>query len=126
MSDSYTETTRKGWTTRIGESIKGIVLGLVLVVASCVGLFWNEGRAVQTAKSLAEGQSLVVDVDGGRIDPVNDGKLIHVTGTMKAGTATDDAEFGVSADGLRLVRAVEMYQWRQEEKTETRKDVGGS
>jgi hypothetical protein len=126
MSDTYTETTKTGWTTRIGESLKGIVLGLVLVVASCIGLFWNEGRAVQTAKSLAEGESLVVDIDPGRIDPANEGKLIHVTGTMKAGTAPNDTEFGVSADGLKLVRTVEMYQWQEEQKTETRKNVGGS
>ena len=125
MSDTYTETTKTGWTTRIGESLKGIVLGLVLVVASCIGLFWNEGRAVQTAKSLAEGESLVVDIDPGRIDPANEGKLIHVTGTMKAGTAPNDTEFGVSADGLKLVRTVEMYQWQEEQKTETRKNVGG-
>jgi hypothetical protein len=108
-------------------SLKGmLLLGLVLVVASCIGLFWNEGRAVQTAESLAEGETLVGDIDPGRIDPANEGKLIHVTGTMKAGTAPNDTEFGVSADGLKLVRIVEMYQWQEEQKTETRKNVGGS
>src|SRR5262245_60534915 len=126
MTDTYTETTRKGWTTRLGESVKGIVLGLVLVVLSCIGLFWNEGRAVQTAKSLAEGASLVIDIDPGRVDPANDGKLVHVTGTIKAGIVPIDSEFGVSADGLRLVRTVEMYQWQEEQKTETKKNVGGS
>jgi len=55
MSDSYTETTQKSWASRIGESIKGVLIGLVLIVGSVIGLFWNEGRAVQTAKSLAEG-----------------------------------------------------------------------
>ena len=51
MSDTYTETTTKGWTSRIGESIKGVLFGLVLIVLSCIGLFWNEGRAVQTVRS---------------------------------------------------------------------------
>jgi Transmembrane protein 43 len=126
MSDTYTETTTKSWTTRIGESIKGILFGIVLVVLSCIGLFWNEGRAVQTAKSLTEGVGLIIDIDPGRIDPASEGKLVHVTGDIKAGVKPSDAEFGVSAEGLRLVRTAEMYQWREEAKSETRKNVGGS
>src|SRR5436305_8315140 len=126
MSDTYSETTKKGWGTRVGKSVQGILLGLALVVASGIGLFWNEGRAVQTVKSLTEGASLVVDIDPGRVDPANDGKLVHVTGNMKADTEPNDAEFGVSAEGLHLVRAVQMYQWQEEQKTETKKNVGGS
>jgi hypothetical protein len=61
MTDTYTETTTKGWSTRIGESIKGILFGIVLIGLSCMLLFWNEGRAVQTTKSLNEGAGLVVD-----------------------------------------------------------------
>src|SRR5215467_8408303 len=125
MSDTYTETTQKGWTTRIGESIKGVVTGFVLVALSGFGLFWNEGRAVQTEKSLAEGAALVITVDASRVDPANEGKLVHVTGEMKAGIKPSDPEFGVSAEGLRLVRTAEMYQWKEEKKTETRKNVGG-
>jgi hypothetical protein len=81
---------------------------------------------VQTAKSLAEGAGLVVDVDAAKIDPANEGKLVHVTGDMKAAIKPSDAEFGVSAEGLRLVRTVEMYQWKEEKKTETKKNTGGS
>src|SRR5262249_33496238 len=131
MPDTYTETTQKGWTTRIGESIKGVVIGFVLVALSGFGLFWNEGRAVQTAKSLAEGAALVITIDASPVDPrrvdaANEGRLVHVTGEMKAGVKPSDPEFGVSAEGLRLVRTAEMYQWREEKKTETKKNVGGS
>jgi hypothetical protein len=126
MSDTYTETTRTDWSTRIGDSIKGIMTGLVLIALSGYGLFWNEGRAVQTAKSLAEGAGLVVDIDAARVDPANEGKLVHVTGAIKAGVKPNDAEFGVTAEGLRLVRTAEMYQWQEIKKSETRKTVGGS
>ena len=71
MTDTYTETTTKGWSTRIGESIKGILFGIVLIGLSCMLLFWNEGRAVQTTKSLNEGAGLVVDVGTGSVDPAN-------------------------------------------------------
>jgi Transmembrane protein 43 len=126
MTDTYTETTTKGWSTRIGESIKGILFGIVLIILSCMLLFWNEGRAVQTTKSLNEGAGLVVDIGPGSVDPANEGKLVHVTGDMKAGVKPNDAEFGVSPDSLRLERKVEMYQWKQESKEETKKNLGGS
>src|SRR5215470_2945704 len=116
MSDTFTEITQKGWTSRIGESIKGVLIGIVLIGLSCVGLFWNEGRAVQTAKSLAEGEGLVVSVDASKVDPANEGKLVHVTGDMKAGVQPKDAEFGVTAEGLRLFRTAEMFQWKEEKK----------
>src|SRR5215475_6530768 len=95
MSDTYSETTTTSWTSRIGDSVKGVLFGIALIVLSCIGLFWNEGRAVQTAKSLAEGANLVIDVDPTRIDPINEGKLIHVSGEIKAGVKPVDAEFGV-------------------------------
>ena len=126
MSDSFTEVTTKSWGTRLGESIKGVLFGLVLIVGSCVFLFWNEGRAVQTQRSLTEGASLVVSVDPARVDPANDGKLVHLSGDLKPGAPLTDPDFTVSATALRLVRTVEMYQWKEETKTETRKNVGGS
>jgi hypothetical protein len=126
MSDSFTEVTTKSWGSRLGESIKGVLFGMVLIVGSCVFLFWNEGRAVQTERSLTEGAGLVVSTDPARVDAANDGKLIHVSGDLKPGAPLTDPDFTVSAAALRLVRIVEMYQWKEETKTETRKNVGGS
>ena len=126
MSDSYTEVTTKSWGSRLGDSIKGVLFGLVLIVGSGVFLFWNEGRAVQTQRSLTEGAGLVVSVDPARVDPANDGKLIHVSGDLKPGAPLADPDFQVSATALRLVRVVEMYQWKEESKSETRRNAGGS
>jgi hypothetical protein len=126
MSDTYTETTHTDWSTRIAASIKGIGAGIILAGLAGYGLFWNEGSAVQTAKSLTEGAGLVVNIDAARVEPANEGKLVHITGEVKAGIKPYDAEFGVAVDGLRLVRTVEMFQWREDRKVETNKNVGGS
>jgi hypothetical protein len=126
MSDSYTETTRTDWTTRIAASIKGIGAGIILAGLAGYGLFWNEGSAVQTAKSLTEGAGLVVNVDVARVDPANESKLVHVTGQIKAGVRPNDAEFGVAVEGLQLMRTVEMFQWREDKKVETNRGAGGS
>ena len=95
-------------------------------MGSCVFLFWNEGRAVQTQRSLTEGAGLVVSADPARVDPANDGKLVHVSGDLKPGAPLADPDFMVSATALRLVRTVEMYQWKEESEAETRKNFGGS
>ena len=92
-SDSLTETTSTSWLSRIGQSIKGVLFGLVLVIAAAVGLFWNEGRAVQTERSLGEGGSVVVDADTARVDPAGDGKLVHLTGDLKTSAKLIDPGF---------------------------------
>ncbi|HEX8168114.1 MAG TPA: TMEM43 family protein [Beijerinckiaceae bacterium] len=123
--DTVTEVTEKSWLQRLMDAVVGVLIGLVLVVATCAGLFWNEGRAVQTARSLAEGGSLVVDVDAARIDPGNEGKLVHVQGELKVTAPLADPDLLVQAQGARLVRTVEMYQWKEDKRTETRKKLGG-
>ena len=125
-ADSFTETTTTSWFSRILDSIKGVLFGLVLIVGTCALLFWNEGRAVQTAKSLAEGSGLVVDVAPAAVDPAMEAKLVHVSGDAEAKAPLVDPEFGVSTVALKLDRKVEMYQWKQEEHSETRKNLGGS
>ncbi len=125
-ADRLTETTTRSWGSRLGDSFKGIVAGLLLIAVSVVLLFWNEGRAVQTARSLAEGAGIVVEASASRVDPANEGKLVHVSGEARTGTPLADPDFGVSVQALKLTRVAEMYQWKEEARTETRKSLGGS
>ncbi|HTV67462.1 MAG TPA: TMEM43 family protein [Rhizobiaceae bacterium] len=125
MSNSFTVTTHTSWFTRIKNSVLGVLFGLILVVATVIGLFWNEGRAVQTARSLTEGAGVVVSVKADGVDPANDGKLIHVTGDTTTTSTPSDTMFGISTPGIRLVRNVEMYQWKETSKSETQDKVGG-
>lgn len=124
--DSYTEVTTRSWGSKIAGGLIGLVLGPVLVLGACVALFWNEGRAVQTARSLTEGASVVVDVPAAPVSLANQGLLVHVTGEMKTATKLSDPDFSVTADAVRLIRDVAMYQWKEESKSETRKNAGGS
>jgi hypothetical protein len=123
--DAFTETTSKSWLQRIVNSFVGVLVGLVLIVASIVGVFWNEGRAIDTARALSEGAGAVVSVDASKVDPADEGKLVHVMGAANATAPLADPQFPVKATGLKLARAVEMYQWRQQERSETRDKLGG-
>ena len=124
--DSVTEVTQTSWLERIGQSFVGVIIGFVLIVASCVLIFVNEGHAVKVARSLSEGAGLVRTVPADKVDPANDGKLIHLIGMLSASGPVTDADFGMRSTGLRLVRRVEMYQWIEEEESDTKKNLGGS
>src|SRR5262245_18526190 len=116
MADTFSETSSQSWFSRIIDSIKSVLVGLAMLVASFPLLFWNEGRAVRTARSLEEGAGAVVSVSSTSVDPAHEGKLVHMTGEATTAETLEDPEFGVKAHALKLVRVVEMYQWEEEEK----------
>jgi len=68
---SFTETTRQTWFSRIGGALTGILAGFVLLPVAGFLLFRNESRAVQTARSLAEGAGLVLSITAERPDPAS-------------------------------------------------------
>ncbi|MFZ2958468.1 MAG: TMEM43 family protein [Candidatus Ozemobacteraceae bacterium] len=125
MADTFTEVTEKSWFGRLKDAMFGIIFGLLLTVGSIVLLFWNEGRAVQTYKSLLEGASSVISVIAEKIEQNNEGKLVHVKGLATTDETLTDPGFNVSAKALRLERSVEMYQWTESKTEKEEKKVGG-
>lgn len=120
-----TVTTNTSWFSRIGGAFGGVIVGLILIPLAIWGLSWNEGRAVQTERSLKEGAGAVVSVPSATVSPANEGKLIHTQGTVVIAEPLTDSEFGVTASGVRLIRNAEMYQWVENTKKETRTKLGG-
>jgi hypothetical protein len=110
---------------RLMDSIKGVVAGLVFFVGSFIVLFWNEGRAVRTAKGLEEGQKACVEATADRLDPATDGKLVHLSGPAITSSVLKDPQFGVTLNALKLERSVSMYQWVESQHTKTEKQLGG-
>jgi hypothetical protein len=123
--DGFVEVTSESWLSRLFGSIKSVVVGLILFLAAIPLLFWNEGRAVKTARALEEGAAAVRSVTTDRVSPENEGKLIHLTGEAVSSVTLTDPAFGISESGLRLERKVEMFQWDEETKSNTRKKIGG-
>jgi hypothetical protein len=106
VSDRVSVTTSESWFSRLAGSIKSVVFGLVLFVVGFPLLFWNEGRAVRTARSLTEGAGLVVSVSADNVDAANDGKLIHVSAFTKTDDVLADETFGVNENAIQLSRRV--------------------
>jgi hypothetical protein len=127
MSDQFTEVTTQGWLQRLGGSLVAALIGLILVPVSIGVLYWNEGRAVDAIRALNRGAAAIVEVNATEVDPQANGKLVHVSATMQPTTPARDPVFGVTGDGLlRLSRTVEMYQWKEESKSQSQQSVGGS
>ena len=125
MTDNFTESSSQSIFGRLGDAIKGVLFGLVLIPLAIVLLFWNEGRAVKTAASLKEGAAAVVAVSAAAVVPANEGKLVHLSGEATTSDVVRDPLFGVAQQALRLTRTVEMFQWQEEKKSETQKKLGG-
>lgn len=126
MSDNvFTEVTNESWFGRIGKSISGIIIGIILFLAAFPLLWWNEGRAVNTAKKINFANDNIVVVSADNINKANDGKLIYISGTAKTDEVLADPVFGVSAKAIKLLREAEMYQWEEKSESQSKKKLGG-
>ncbi len=123
--DQITEVTSTSWFARLGQAIVGVLIGFIFIVVSIGVLFWNEGRAIRTAQGLAEGAGIVRSVPADRVDPANDGRLIHVSGMLSTAGPVSDPDFAMRVRGVRLDRHVEVYQWKEETHSESRTRLGG-
>lgn len=122
-----TVTVHKSYGSKLGESFKGILGGLLMFIAGFPLLFWNEGRAVSTAKAIDEGEGACVSLESNaKVDPEMNGKLVHLSGKADTQDVLSDDDFGISVKAIRLERDVEMYQWVEHEKKSEKKNVGGS
>jgi hypothetical protein len=126
VSDSFSETSHEGCFERLKNAIVGVGIGVLMFFGSFVVLWWNEGNSVRTMAAIAEGREAVREVEASRVDSANQGKLIHLSDMATSESTLEDRTFGVRVEkSLLLERTVEMYQWREEKETKSRKNLGG-
>ncbi|PLX21791.1 hypothetical protein C0584_01665 [Candidatus Parcubacteria bacterium] len=121
MSDQYKEVVSRGLGSRLMNSIKGILIGLLLFVVSFIVLYVNEGR-VDLSKVAEE--AIQIDLSE-EVQLGLDGLLISSTGELKSDEKIGDT-YLVEGDYLLIKRVVEMYAWEEESHSETEKNIGGS
>ena len=120
MSDEFVDVENRSLFQNLGDSIKGVLVGIVLFIVSFPVLWWNEGRVdpSSVAKNAVE-----VAADGSKTD--GEGKLVAIYGDLKAQGTIGDPEFLANGNYIKLFRTVEMYAWVESKKTETKKKLGG-
>lgn len=121
MPDQFTEVSRQGYGSRVMGSFGGILVGILLFLASFVVLYWNEGRVdvSQIAKK-------AVEVKSSQVDASVDQKLISVTGPITSAEKLSDNLFLNESDYIAIYRKSEMYAWTEKTNTNTTTQTGGS
>ena len=107
---------------KIKDSIKSVLFGILLFFASLGVIFFNECNAVKDTARTEEAGEISVSVSSDNVDSSNNGQLVHMNGEAQTTETLTDSTFGISQNAIKLSRDVQMYQWRESEKT---KEVNG-
>ena len=119
MADRISVTSHNSYWSRVGNSFKAILWGIVLVWISIWLLAWNEKNYVEQKAALKEWASIVQEATVDQINLELEWNEIHVSWqTSSDAEALKDSVFWVVTDDLKLKRTVEMYQWYEEEHEE--------
>ncbi len=126
MSDQYTEVTTNSWGSRIIGSIKGILIGFILIIVSLILLWWNEGRSIHNENDLKDGSKSVIHLQNNKPSSENENKLVHISGKAETSDTLKDADFNININAISLKRDVLIYQWVEKTEEKTEKQLGGS
>ena len=87
---AVTETTTESWGSRLGSSIRGVLIGGALFISGFPVLFYNEGNSVKTAKAIDEGEGACIAVESNaNIDQENNDKLVKGFDAYKGSTTME-------------------------------------
>lgn len=121
MTDRFTTTTTTGYGSRIMNSIKGVVVGLILFVSSFGLLYWNEGRV-----DMSEIASTATEISSETQDTAANGQLISSTGIFNSEETIGDNLFLNPDKFIAVERSVEMYAWEETSESKSTTNTGGS
>ncbi|MBQ7142757.1 MAG: TMEM43 family protein [Bacteroidaceae bacterium] len=123
---AYTEKTTTGYGTRVGNSLKAVLMGFVLIIGATILLWWNEGRAVKTADMLEDAQGACVEMPNpDKKSAEFEGELVCATAMANTDEVLTDADFGISENAISLSRKVEYYQWVEHSESKSEDKLGG-
>lgn len=124
---SVSVTSHHSYGSRVGNSLKNILWGILFVIISIVLLVRNENNYVKEKAALNEWASVVQEASATQLDSSLNWKEIHVYGqTASPAEALKDNDFWIETNDLKLKRTVEMYQRDEDEDTECHDNYGWS
>lgn len=89
------------------------IAGAVLVLAGLLLIGFTEHADRLRAMGEDALGGFVLRGDDAKPGPSSDGQLVFVSGPVQIARPARDAQFGVSADAVALLRKVEMFQWHE-------------
>ncbi len=116
-------------TISYGQNVKNafgsVIVGVVLFISAVLVLWFNEGNCAANNKIASYVNKNATPVEITSVDKINDNKLITVSGQAETAESLSDGIITVP-NALALKRSVEMYQWEEDKKTESKTKVGGT
>ncbi|MBO7569063.1 MAG: TMEM43 family protein [Bacteroidaceae bacterium] len=123
---AYQEKTTTGYGTRVGNSLKAVLMGFVLIIGATILLWWNEGRAVKTADMLEDAQGACVEMPNpDKKSAEFEGELVCATAMANTDETLTDTQFGISENAISLSRKVEYFQWVEHSESKSEDKLGG-
>jgi len=123
MPDVFTETSKRGWGSRLGSSLSGMLIGVILFLGSFGVLFWNEGRA---DLSKVANDATPISSSEMNTDVELESELVSATGILETEELLSDDLFLVPNNYLKVQRMVEVYSWVEKTSTKSEEKLGGS
>lgn len=122
MADTFTEVSKTGYFKRIGSSIIGMLLGIVLFLGSFILLYINEGRV-----NLADVATTAVVIDATKpAEATLAGSLVSASGEVTSEEMVGDGLFFNPDRYIALKRVVEVYAWDEDSQANSQSELGGS
>ncbi len=101
------------WIQKIGNSVTGIIFGIILLTISVGVLFWNEGRVNQ-----ADLARRAIPLSANETQENQAGTLVALTGLTNSDQLLGDGVYLNPGNYLAVDRTVEIFAWKEEAKTE--------
>jgi hypothetical protein len=123
MADVFTKKSKQGWGSRLGSSLSGMLIGVLLFFGSFGVIFWNEGKV-----DLSKIADDAVSISSETVEQNEDlqGELVSVSGILSTDETLGDGLYLREDNYLAVKRIVEVYAWTEKTSTTSETKLGGS
>jgi len=118
---SYTETVTKSYGSKIMDSLKWILIGLLMFLASFAVLWTNEWTV-----DMSKIAKTSTEVEADKVNTENNEKFISVTWEINSEEKIWDNLYLKNGDYIFVSRKVEMFAWKEKSTSSTDKNLWGS
>jgi len=117
------EISTSSYGNRMGNSVGGVISGMIFFIASFGLLYWNEGRV---DLSVIAKTAIPISAQSLNTDPSLNNTLVSASGIVNSHRIIGDNLYLKPDRYMALRRNVEMFAWVEESKSSDSSHVGGS